>query len=81
MRFGNGMTLRLSVNRRGGSKDEPLDLVPYRGIEQVSGAFDVGPIKFQWLSDRFGDIGMGGQVQHGVETLLRKKVDPAELHR
>src|SRR2546421_8291272 len=72
MVFGDGNDFGFAVGGCGGRKNEFLHAVARDGIEQVHTTSHVRGVKNTWLAYGFGDQGLGGEVHHGVNFVLRE---------
>src|SRR5437016_2434535 len=72
MVFRDGNDLGFAIGGGGGRKNEFLHAVACDGIEQVHTAGHVRGVKNTRLAYGFGDQGLGGEVHHGVNLVLRE---------
>src|SRR5882762_4121545 len=72
MVFGDGNDFRFAIGGGSGRKNEFLDAVARDGIEQVHTTGHVCGVKNTRLAYGFGDQGLGGEVHHGVNLVLRE---------
>src|SRR6266481_2030903 len=70
MVFGDGNDFRFAIGGGSGRKNEFLDAVARDGIEQVHTTGHVRGVKNTRLAYGFGDLGLGGEVHHGVNLVL-----------
>src|SRR6267143_4273950 len=72
MVFRDGNDLGFAIGGGGGRKNEFLHAVARDGIEQVHTTGHVRGVKTTRLAYGFGDQGLGGEVHHGVNLVLRE---------
>src|SRR6266849_4168042 len=72
MVFGNGNDFGFAVSGGGGGENKFLHAVAGDGIEQIHTAGHVGGVENTGLADGFGDQGLGGEVHHGINLVLRE---------
>src|SRR6266550_954056 len=72
MVFRDGNDLGFAIGGCGGRKNEFVHAVARDGIEQVHTTSHVRGVKNTRLAYGFGDQGLGGEVHHGVNLVLRE---------